>query len=191
MKSNHGRGRGVAAAAGAAMLAGCASWTPPLAPTDKPSEQDAYLYGNFVQDSRKALLGLDGYSTIGLVFKCLDGASYTVRFRLEREVQLLRVKPATCSLQETIYTDADGAIKGHKPSPNGVMKGLTFKPGVAYYLGDYHGTMKATVSYPGVAMEWRIDSVRNRFATTTDDLKQRYPAFANVPSEDVMPPPVF
>ena len=191
MKTRHGRGRLAAAAAGVAMLAGCASWTPPLEPTDKPTAQDAYLYGRFVQDSRKALLGLDGYSTIGLVFKCLDGASYTVRFRLEGDVQLLRVKPSTCSLQETIYTDADGAIKGHKPSPGNVMKSMTLQAGTAYYLGDYHGTMRATVSYPSVNMEWHIDSVRDRFATTTDDLKQRYPAFTNVPSQDMMPQPAY
>jgi hypothetical protein len=188
MKTRHGRGRLAAAAAGVAMLAGCASWTPPLEPTDKPTTQDAYLYGRFVQDSPKVLLGLDGYSTIGLVFKCGDGASYTVRFRREDDVQLLRVKPATCSLQETIYTDADGAIKGHKPSPTGVMKNLTLKPGVAYYIGDYHGMMKATTSYATINMEWHINSARDRYATSTEALKARYPAFADVSSEDVMPP---
>jgi hypothetical protein len=191
MNTRHGRGRLAAAAAGVAMLAGCASWTPSLAPEDKPSTQDAYLYGRFAQESPRVLLGLDGYSTIGLVFKCQDGATYTVRFRREDDLQLLRVKPSTCSLQETIYTNADGNIKGHKPSPGGVMKGLVFKPGVAYYLGDYHGTMRTTIAYPGINMEWHIDSVRDRFATTTDALKERYPAFASVPSEDVMPPPVF
>ena len=111
----------------------------------------------------------------------------TVRFRLENDVQLLRVKPATCSLQETIFTNADGQILGKKPSPVGVMKGLKLEPGTNYYIGDFHGTMQVTGGYT-IHQEWHIDSAYDRFVTTTEALKARYPAFADLPTLDVMTP---
>ena len=187
MKTRHFHVRAITVAACLAALGGCASWTPPVTVSEKPSTQDAYLYGRFGMTAGKAFLGLDGYSSIGFKFQCLDGASYTVRFRLENDVQLLRVKPATCSLQETIFTNADGQILGKKPSPVGIMKGLKLEPGTSYYIGDFHGSQQITAGYT-VHQEWRIDSAYDRYATTTEALKALYPAFSGLPTLDVMTP---
>ena len=185
MKSRYARARSLTVAACVAILGGCASWTPPVPLDEKPSAQDAYLYGRFTIATGKALLGLDGYGSIGFMFKCDDGSKYTVRFRLENDVQLLRVKPSTCSLDQTIFTNVDGQIIGRKPSTSGLMKGLKLQAGTTYYLGDFHGSLHVTGGAT-IHQEWRVDSASDEYWSTTTALKARYPAFSAFPTQDLM-----
>ena len=185
MKTRYAHARLITAGACVAILGGCASWTPPVPLDEKPSAQDAYLYGRFTMASAKALLGLDGYGSIGFLFKCEDGSSYTVRFRLENDVQLLRVKPSMCSLEQTIFTNVDGQIRGRRPSAAGGMKGLKLQAGTTYYLGDFHGSLQVTGGTT-IHQEWRVDSASDQYGSTTAALKARYPTFSAFPTQDVM-----
>lgn len=178
------KSRSIGALACVAILGGCASWAPPLAPDTRPSTQDAYLYGRFTMATGKSFLGLDGYGSIGYTFKCEDGSSYTVRFRIDGVVQLLRVKPSTCSLEQTIFTNGDGQIVGRKPNLSGVMKGIRLQSGAAYYLGDFLGSLHVSGGTM-IHEQWRVDSARDAYNSSTGQLKLRYPAFADFPTLDV------
>ncbi len=155
-----------------------------MAAEDKASAQDAYIYGRFGLSAPKAVLALDGTSAMGFVFKCDGGVTYTVRFRVDNDVQLLRVKPSTCSLDEMIFTNQDGQVRGRKPSPPGAMKFMKLEAGNKYYVGDFHGA----ITFSATRQEWQVDSAHDRFATTTDALKLRFPAFADFPARDMMSP---
>ena len=183
MRTRDVRGRSIVLAACLAMLGGCASWTPPLSADEKPSAQEAYLYGRFTMATGKSFLGLDGYGSIGFKFKCEDGSSYTIRFRIDGVVQLLRVKPSTCSLDQTIFTNGDGQIIGHKPNAAGLMKDLKLQAGTTYYLGDFLGSLHVTGGTM-IHQEWRVESAKDEYRGAMVELKVRYPAFSDFPTQD-------
>jgi len=49
---------------GVSVLAGCAGYTPSILPNEKPTGQEAYLYGRFYIEAKASALALDGHQTI-------------------------------------------------------------------------------------------------------------------------------
>ncbi|MDL2197482.1 hypothetical protein QQF45_00230 [Halopseudomonas aestusnigri] len=161
-------------------LSGCASWSESMDSNEVSSNNDAFVYGRFQIDTPKAFLGLDGHNTIGMSFACNDGKKYTIRFEREPLVQVFRFTPATCSLSEFIFTDADGFIRGRNRLEGELFKTVALESGMAYYLGDY--TAKTTVIplYSAARIEWEIDSVSDNFVDTSAELRARYPNISEV-----------
>jgi hypothetical protein len=170
----------------AAVLAGCANYTPRLPVTAKPDAGQALVYGRFSIDTRKALLGLDGHASMGFKLKCVDGKEYLLRFFVEKPVHVIQVSPSTCSVTETVYTNVDGQIMGKKPFEGTALQNMEFKPGMAYYVGDFFATSDVRVSgYNRVQSSWRIRDIKLDFDATTTEMRTEYPGLAGMATADM------
>ncbi len=169
-----------------AALAGCASWTPNITAGEKPTGQEAYLYGRFYIETHKEALALDGYQTMGFIIKCASGESYTLRFSIEDALSVIKVTPSTCSLSEFIYTNSDGRIRSRKNAPPNLMRDARFDAGKAYYLGDFYAETTTTVIGNTIQRNWNVKNARDDYRNTSELLKARYPALSAVPTEDRM-----
>lgn len=170
-----------------AALLGCAGYTPTINQDEKPTPQDAYLYGRFHMDAQQGgKWAFDGYQTMGFSITCANSRSYVVRFGKENPLQVIKIEPSTCSLKEFVYTDADGIVKSRKPAPAALMHNAEFAPGKAYYLGDFFAETRTIVSVGMVHRNWRITSMRHDYAKTTQEMKAAFPNLANIPTEDRM-----
>jgi hypothetical protein len=167
-------------------LAGCASWTPNIGSGEKPTGQEAYLYGRFYIEAHKEALALDGHQTMGFVIKCASGQSYTLRFSNEEALSAIKVTPSTCSLSEFIYTNSDGRIRSRKNAPQTLMHDARFDAGKAYYLGDFYAETTTTVIGNTIQRNWNVKSAKDDYRNTSELLKARYPALSAVPTEDRM-----
>ena len=101
----------VVVVAAALAAAGCATFTRSVRSDHNPSPDSAYLYGNFL---------VDGSETIGFVVRCVDGMTYTIGFSKVPRVQVIKVKPSRCSLDQIEYHGGGHVIPrdlgGRRPS---------------------------------------------------------------------------
>jgi hypothetical protein len=169
-----------------AALAGCASWTPNISQGEKPTGQEAYLYGRFYIQAQKSALALDGHQTMGFVIKCASGQTYSLRFSADEALQVVKIVPSTCSLAEFIYTNSDGQIRSRKNAPATLMHDAQFDAGMAYYLGDFYAETTTTTIGNTIQRNWNVKNVRNDYRNTSNAMKARYPGLAEVPTEDRM-----
>jgi hypothetical protein len=167
-------------------LGGCASYTPSVTQDEKPTGQEAYLYGRFYIEAKSGKLALDGHQTMGFVIGCASGDTYTFRFSNDSALQVIKVAPSTCSLTEIVYTNSDGQIKSRKRAPDKLMRDVKFDAGKAYYLGDFYA--EATTSTLGntIRSNWNIKTVRNDYTNTSAALKASFPNLAKLPTENRM-----
>ena len=170
----------------AALISGCANYTPRLSADAKPATGDAFVYGRFHIDTPKAFLGLDGHASMGLGMKCSDGKEYLIRFFIDKPVHVIRVSPATCSVTETVYSNADGQVMGRKPFSGTALQGMEFKAGVAHYVGDFFAMSDTHMAgYNRIQSSWRIRDVKIDYDATTADMRAQYPGLAGVPTADL------
>jgi hypothetical protein len=170
----------------AALLAGCASYTPRVPAQTAPAASDTFVYGRFHIDAPKAFMGLDGHASMGLGMKCSDGKEYLLRFYKDNPVHVIKVSPATCSVNEIVFTGPDGNIQGRKPFTGSVLQGMTFEPGMAHYVGDFFAVFESgQTSYRTFHTTWRIRDAKNEYAATTSDLRTQYAGLAGVATTDV------
>ncbi|HKC53456.1 MAG TPA: hypothetical protein VKC33_02280 [Burkholderiales bacterium] len=167
-------------------LAGCAGYTPSILPNEKPTGQEAYLYGRFYIEAPASRLALDGHQTMGFVIKCASGETYTLRFSTENALQVIRIAPSTCSLTEFIYTNSDGQVRSRKPAPEKLMRDARFDAGKAYYLGDFYAETTTSVIGRTISRNWNVKTVRNDYRNTSTALKAAYPNMSALPTEDRM-----
>lgn len=173
-----------------ALLSGCASWTPRLSVDAAPTGKDAYLFGNFIIDSKKSWLsGIDGYSTMGFVFACQSGESVTIRFDNEFPLQLIKAPVGRCSFKETIYTNGDGQINKRNPAPKHMFQNIVLNPNTAYYLGDYSAELINRTSGSFAITEWKMKEVTDQYETTAMKMKKMYPKLESVLIENQMAKP--
>lgn len=175
----------LAALTAISLLAGCAAYTPRMASNAKPAAEEAVVYGRFSIDTRKIILGMDGHASMGLGLKCSDGREYLLRFYIDKPVHAIKVSPATCSVKETVYSNADGQVRGRRPFNGDVLQNLEFKPGVAYYVGDFFAAADTQVSGTRVNSSWRIRDVKIDYETTTAELRSEYPGLAQMQTANV------
>jgi hypothetical protein len=169
-----------------AAVAGCAGYTASIKSDEKPTGEEAYLYGRFYIEAKKAALALDGYQTMGFTIACASGQTYTVRFSNEEALQVIKITPSTCSLTEFVYSNADGQVRSRKKAPETLMHDARFDAGKAYYLGDFYAATTTTVSGNIIHTSWNVKNARDDYRNTSELLKARYPALSAVPTEDRM-----
>jgi len=167
-------------------LVGCASYTPSITQDEKPTGQEAYLYGRFYIEAKSGKLALDGHQTMGFVIKCASEETYTFRFSNDTALQVIKVAPSTCSLTEFVYTDSDGRVKSRKRAPEKLMRDAQFDAGKAYYLGDFYAEATRSVQGRTILSNWNIKTVRNDYTNTSAALKAAYPNLAALPTENRM-----
>ena len=171
---------------GVSALAGCAGYTPSILPNEKPTGQEAYLYGRFYIQAPASKLALDGHQTMGFVIKCASGETYTFRFSNDNALQAIKIVPSTCTLAEFIYTNSDGQVRSRKPAPEKLMRDARFDAGKAYYLGDFYAETTTSVIGNTISRNWNIKDVRNDYRNTSTALKSSFPNLSAVPTEDRM-----
>ena len=160
-------------------LSGCVSYSKSVPLSETASTENAYIYGVFSIKAPKAWLAMKGHQSMAFVLTCADKKKYTIGFRIEKPLQVVKVSPAKCSLTEIIFADADGLILSSKPVPAGMFTDKTFAAGKAYYLGDYFAVSENTMSYPYISTTWRIVDTKNNYIQTTQDMYSAYPNFRN------------
>ncbi len=169
-----------------AVLASCAGYTPSISNDEKPTGQEAYLYGRFYIEAKSGKLALDGHQTMGFVIGCASGDTYTFRFSNDSALQVIKVAPSTCSLTEFVYSNADGQVRSRKRAPEKLMRDVKFEAGKAYYLGDFYAEATTTVVGTTSHSNWNIKTVRNDYTNTSAALKALYPNLAALPTENRM-----
>lgn len=167
-----------------AAFAGCAGYTPSVSQEEKPTGQEAYLYGRFYIEAKSGKLALDGHQTMGFVIKCASGETYTFRSSSDNALQVIKIAPSMCSLTEIVHTNADGQVRSRKSAPDKLMRDARFDGGKAYYLGDFYA--EASTSVQGRSSVWNIKTVRNDYNNTSTALKAAYPNLATLPTENRM-----
>ena len=165
---------------------GCAAYTPRISKDDKHTPNDAYLYGRFSIQAQKLFLSIDGHQTMGFSLECTNGDKYILRFSKDDPLQVIKIVPSTCSLVEIVYTNAEGAIATRKPAPTGVLQNAAFESGKAYYLGDFFAEATQSVAGNVINSRWRMTSMKDDYATTTQEMKTTFPNLSAVPTENRM-----
>ena len=175
---------------GAAVLVGCANYTPRVKPTLIPTGAESFLYGRFYIELDKGMHyvgGFDGHPSMGFKVECEDHATYLLRFANSDPVAAITIHPSRCSFTTMVYTNADGKIFGERPAPERAAKDMLFEAGKAYYLGDFAAwnSFRTTGAGVGViygAAEWRLTSDSDNYQATTEELHTRYPNLVSIPT---------
>ncbi|MFZ6708516.1 hypothetical protein [Undibacterium sp. TC9W] len=162
-------------------LVACANYTPRLKPDEKLTETDSFIYGSFQIKTEKMLISADGYISMGLNLKCQDGSKYLLRFYLENPVHVIKIKPSTCDIDEIVYTDADGNVRDVRSFRNPI-RNLVFKPGKAYYVGDFFATAQVDIGRKTNTTQWSMSNPVDRFAYTTELVHKLYPNTVGIPN---------
>ncbi len=158
-------------------LVSCTNYTRPISKKDIPTANDGYLYGRFSMDVPKFT-----HQTMGLSIHCADGQSYVLRFTRKQPLQVVKIAPSTCSLDQIVYTAEDGIVSLRKPAPTGWMQNVKLEAGKMYYLGDFIATGWKERS----TIYWKITDIRANFINTTKAVKENFPNLLEVPAEDRM-----
>jgi len=169
-----------------AAVIGCAAQTLSVTQSEKPTGQEAYLYGRFFVEVKEGKLALDGHQTMGFVIKCASGETYTFRSSSDNVLQVIKIAPSMCSLTEFVQADADGQVRSRTRAPEKLMRDVKFEAGKAYYLGDFYAEVSTTPVGKSVSSVWSIKTVRNDYTSTSAALRAAYPNLAKLPTENRM-----
>ena len=167
--------------------AACASqFTPNLDVDEHPSKAHSFVYGRFEVNATPQELGAESYDTMGLTLQCSDGKLYRLRFEAAQPVLVIEVEPATCWISEVLFAESDGHILGRRLFQRGILDNMRFEAGRAYYLGDFFGNVRHSLTphEQGFAIEtrWNLNGMRNHYQNTTEDLVIAYPKLSRVPT---------
>ena len=173
-----------------ALADGCAEYTPGLRPTDPYSLGSAYVYGRFFVDAESPTLALDGHQSMGFAIRCRDGNRYVLRFSNRNALQVIRVAPSVCQIDEIIYTDASGSTLGRKATSFRLFENERLDPGGVYYVGDFFALATTKSSFNGLRWEthlnWRMTGTTDSYDKTTDQLKRYFPNLAPAATDNRM-----
>lgn len=165
------------------MASGCAAVL--VRPGDEYQRDSAYIYGRFINRTE----GMAAAFSI----RCRDGKRYKIVFSKDEPLKMIRLPAGVCQLEDVVYKGA-GSLRE--------MAGLRLlgnehlQPGGVYYVGDFvvsGRTLSSDTNFYGFAtvtttrQVWELFTPRNNYATTTAAMKQVYPSFATVATEDRMP----
>ncbi|MBI5927014.1 MAG: peptidylprolyl isomerase [Aquabacterium sp.] len=165
----------------ALLLGGCAGYAHRADVNEVPTLRDAYLYGRLYMDAPKAFLGLDGHQTMGFAIECDDKSRYVLRMDREDPIMVVKIRPATCSWTEVVYSDGDGTVRTRKPAPPDLFKHVTLKGGYSYYLGDFDGAVTTSMVGTTVRTRWNLKDAKDNFEATTVAMQSRYPKLKALP----------
>lgn len=168
------------------LISGCAHYSPRARADEMPTLSDAYLYGRLLIDAPKVPLGMDGHQTMGFVIRCDDGGEHVLRFDREDPIVVVKIRPATCSWSEIVYSDADGVVRSRKPAPPDVFKDIVLEGGYSYYLGDFHAQLRTSMDGIRPRTDWHIKAIPDNYEYTTEDMLEAYPKLKALPTENRM-----
>jgi hypothetical protein len=190
-------------------LAGCATTSSheELHRKLKLDPSSAYLYGRFVIDTKDSASVL-GTETLTFEIRCRDGAIYAIRFLSHEPLQLIRLRPSICQIEDIVFDDSTAETGGgvFVPARAGLIGGILgvglftaiqgdprprqlasfrllrnelLEPGGIYYVGDFYA--KATTHGQGAdeRNEWTATR-KNDYERTTEELAKQ---LANFPAD--------
>jgi hypothetical protein len=168
--------------------AGCGELKSGIRPDEKLSADHAYIYGRFFITAPPVALGMAGHQSIGLVLLCVDGQQYRIWFSEKRDVQVIKVLPGRCAVDEVEFTDADGRVLGRIHPRRPASNNQDFAPGVAHYLGDFHASGNSESKFKGLYSEarwtWMVVPVHGQYELTTAEMRRTFPSVATAPTEN-------
>jgi hypothetical protein len=171
-----------------ALAAGCAELKTGIRPDEQVNADYAYIYGRFFMSAPPAALGMAKHQSVGLLIRCLEGQEQTVWFSEKRDVQVFKLIPGRCAVDEVLFTDADGRVWGRIHPRRPASNSQDFAPGVAHYLGDYYASAKAEAErkllHTEHRMFWKVLPAHQQYQLTTAELKRAFPALASLPTEN-------
>ena len=147
-----------------------------------PTGKEAYLYGRFfIQAERTVFAG--GTQGMGFSISCEDGAKYVIGFSGEEPLNVIKVAPSACLLNEVVYS-SDGMFLSAERAPASLLHGLRVAPGKAYYLDDFSVKTSQTKTSGILDRTWHLDDVKDNYNATTSRMKRTFVNLARVPTED-------
>lgn len=154
------------------LLVSCANFVPPLKPNAQVDPAKAYVYGRFSSNSHTLRMGVE-----------LAGPKlYLFEFQDKDQITMLAVTPGTYQLSRFVYAETDGTMKGETAIVQSTLtRSMTLEAGKAYYVGDFTGEG----TFNGIRMRWQVTGIDNRFAATTAEMQQKYPQFAQLPTQQM------
>ena len=169
-------------ASAAAVLAGCST----IDTNDKPSPDDAYIYGRFSVLITGSVFQLGAVGNASLFVRCDSGQEVYISFREDKKVQLLKLKPSKCALAEMVFANGIGATMDRRPTQIADVK-LDLAPGGTYYVGDWELFLSRQVWRGKVRsyMEWKVV---DHYDATTQLVKKAFPLFSSIPTENLLHP---
>lgn len=170
------------------ILSGCVTYSKSVSVTEVASTESAYIYGSFKIDAPKSWLAMQGHQSMGFVFTCADKKKYTIGFKVDKPLQLVKISPTQCTLTDIVYSDADGMVMSTKPVSADAFKNRLFVAGKAYYLGDYFAKSQNQYNYSYTTTTWEIVDVKDNYIQTTQDMYNTYP---NMRDFNTLPMPII
>ena len=172
------------------LVSGCTAFAPTVRPDEKRDPSSAYLYGRFYVDAERRYASFAGHQSIGFAIKCRNGATYTIGFSNHTPLQMIKVAPSKCQLDEIVYTDADGRVIARTMATFRLLRNEILEPGGVYYIGDFvagaRTDVRVKVIYTEFRMAWAIGKISDNYAETTREMKETFPKLASVTTEDRM-----
>jgi len=174
-----------------ALGAGCALTAKSERPDDRLDATSSYVFGRLVIKAAPSAFGENGRGpnqTVGIVLACDDGATYPLLFSTERDVRVVKLRPASCVMKEIQHVDDLGIVVGRREPPAEWVHLNYFAPGHGYYLGDFFAVASIRVNpgYPRAkrVMTWDMDPVDDGFEQATTELRQRFAGLGALPIHD-------
>jgi hypothetical protein len=152
------------------LAAGCAHLTD-VREADGYRRDSAYLYGRFY---------IDGSALLSFRLACRDGDHYEIMFsHSPSAVKMIKVAPSICQVDYIRYQLA-GEMVDFRMLGNEILE-----PGGVYYIGDFAAESKTDWFEGFVA--YLVKDRRDDYAATTAAMKQAFPSFASVRTENRLP----
>jgi hypothetical protein len=152
----------------------------------------AYIYGRFHIDSEPGLFGIGTSQTMGFAVRCRDGNVYTIKFTNKSGIQVMRLAPSVCQIDEFVYTDTSGAIIARRMATFRLLQNEFLDRGGVYYVGDFFARASSKVE-PGffvttTHLAFKVTAIENNYEDTTAAMKRYFTKLALARTENRMPP---
>lgn len=168
------------------VLSGCITYSESVSVNEAGSPDFAYIYGSFKVDAPKVWLAMQGHPSMGFVFTCNDNKKYTIGFKVDNPLQMVKVSPTQCTLTDIVYTDADGLVMSTQSISTDVFRNQRLEAGKAYYLGDYFAKVEDQYNFSRTI--WRIVDMKDNYIQTTQNMFNAYP---NMRGFKTLPTPIY
>jgi hypothetical protein len=170
------------------VAAGCGELKSGVRADEQLSGDSSYVYGRFFIATPPSGLGLAGHESVGLVLRCDEHQEYKVWFSAKRDVQVVKINPAHCAVDQVVFTDVDGRelyrIHPRRPASDG----HDFWPKVAYYLGDFQASLAIESQFNPLrhrtTWTFKIVPVHQQYDVTTAEMRRAFPGLASMRTEN-------
>ena len=120
--------------------------------------------------------------------RCRDGQSYAIRFSRKTAVQMIEVAPAMCQIESFVFESPILSEVGPKRESASfrLLSNELVEPGGVYYVGDFIVNLTSDTLIPFFEWKqrWKFGASRNDYQGASAELRQIFPSFSAVPTED-------